>query len=537
MLENITREELILRRIFDDSVIQNKVLSSLNPELFDDIANQSITKAILIAYKKFGKFPQARDLNVILPDNSLEKNRLLKIINYDVDAIDKEVAVDVVETFFKEKKTEKILIDAAEAINQRNFKNISAMISELEKAVTFSLHLNTGLDLVKDTKEALRRLNETHKPIPSAISDIRAWTSGDSTTGGWYRAALSVFQGMPNVGKTILLCNEAAYAYQCGYNVLYVSLEMAEELIWERLAVNVTDIPIYSIRKESNGDIEKLLKQNKEKHARKCGNIKVRQLPSTTTPLEVENVMNEVKISEGYNIDILFVDYLGEMKPAKRSSTIQASSLYSQGKEVAEQLRDLAVKYEMPVVTASQVNREGYNNILMNMKNTAESAGVNNTADLMITITQDPYLEKYGLFLHTIIKNRFGPKMQAFVSQCDYQHMRVRSATGEQVAQYKESMLNQDVNVTSFTTLKTNSETALEMERIEKEKHDLKEKSRIQGVRDKIGTKESSQETSTDNQQEKIVEETPKNKDILDSKVDEEWEKAVKEAEASENNS
>jgi hypothetical protein len=226
-----------------------------------------------------------------------------------------------------------------------------------------------------------------------------------------------------------------------------------------------------------------------------------------------------VKISEGYNIDILFVDYLGEMKPAKRISTIQASSLYSQGKEVAEQLRDLAVKYEMPVVTASQVNREGYNNIQMNMKNTAESAGVNNTADLMITITQDPYLEKYGLFLHTIIKNRFGPKMQAFVSQCDYQHMRVRSATGEQVSQYKESMLNQDVNLSSFSEIKTNPETAIEMERIEKEKKALKEKSRMQGVRDKIGTKETPQETLTDNQQEKIVEETPKNKDILDTDI------------------
>ena len=163
------------------------------------------------------------------------------------------------------------------------------------------MYIDIGLDLVDDTDEALRRLNETHKPIPSAISDIRAWTAGNKQGGGWYRAALSVFQGMPNVGKTIFLCNEAAYAYQNGYNVLYVSLELAEELIWERIASNITDIPMDEIRGKTKDEIETLLKKNKEAGATDCGEMVVRQLSSTTNAMDIENLMHEIKVSKGYD--------------------------------------------------------------------------------------------------------------------------------------------------------------------------------------------------------------------------------------------
>lgn len=450
--QNISREELVIRRIYDDAIIQNKVITHLDPELFSDETNKTLCRAMIAGYEKYGRFPQSQETNLALGENTIEKNKFLKIMNYKVDDLDREMCIDIIETFFKEKKTQTILEEAAEMIGEKDFSNIAPLIKNLQESVNFSLYMDIGLDLKEDADEALRRLNETHKPIPSAITEIRSLTCGDLTTGGWYRSAISVFQGMPNVGKTIFLCNEAAFSYQSGFNTLYVSLELAEELIWERIACNITDIPLYQIRKEAAGDIEALLEKNKEEHATGCGTMVVRQLPSTTNALDIENLINEIKVSKGITIDIVFIDYLGKMKPAKRDTGTRDTSLYTQGKEVTEQLRDLAVKYEIPIVTASQVNRDGYGNTQSDMKNTAGSAGVNDTADLMITITQDPMLKQEHLYLHTIIKNRFGPNTESFITHCDYAHMRVRSANPDQVQTYRDSQMNQDASIPNFNT-------------------------------------------------------------------------------------
>jgi len=479
--QNITREELILRRIFDDFTVQNKILPHLEPTLFQDPLIQSLIKLALSGYKKYSRIPQAQDLVVALPDASAERNKLLKIMAFKPEAVDKQVAIDTIESFFKERKTESVLINAAEAIHRRDFKDIASMVKDLEEAVNFSLYMDIGLDLVDDVALALKLLNETHKAIPSSLSDVRAWTSGDKKSGGWYRSAISVFQGMPNVGKTILLCNEAAYAYQCGYNVLYVTLELGKEHIWERIAANITDIPLYKIRKEAEGDIEGLLRKNKEEHSAKCGNLLVRELPTTTTPMDLKNLINEIKVATGYNIDLLVIDYLQKMKANKGSAFGKSQSLYTLGLETSEQVRDVARELEIAALTASQVNKEGYDTTQGSMKNTAQSSGVNDTADLMVTITQDPWLQKYGMFLHTIIKNRFGPKMNVFLSECKYEYMRVRSAGNELVNSYRETQINQNIEITNFSEIK-NSDT-VKPATVGKTQQDVeKEHSRISGI-------------------------------------------------------
>jgi len=451
VFQSISREEIIIRRMFDDPVIQNKLLKHLDPDLFEDDIHKSLCTAITKGYNKYGKFPQAEELSLALPDNSAEKIRLTKIMNLRIKTIERNIVIDVIENYFREKKTENILGNAAEAIHDKDFANISSLILDLQEAVNFSLYMDIGLNLVEDVDEALRRLNDTHKPIPSALSDIRTWTMQGEGVGGWYRG-LSVFMGMPNVGKTILLCNEAAFSFQNGYNVLYVTLEMEEALIWERITVNVTDIPLNKIRGESGGDIKKLLREHKIGNNPKQGELFVRELDSTTTALDIENLINEIKLSEGITIDICFIDYIQIMKPIIRKGSInnRNGSLYSFGKEIAEQLRDLSRKHKIPIVTPSQLNRDGYSNTNADMKNTAGSAGLNDTADFIVTITTDPYLEKYGMFLHTIIKNRFGPKMITFLTECDTMHMRVRSASNEMRKQYSEAQVNETVQIANF---------------------------------------------------------------------------------------
>ena len=155
--------------------------------------------------------------------------------------------------------------------------------------------------------------------------------------------------------------------------------------------------------------------------------------------------------------------------------------MYTMGKEVAEQLRDLAMRYEIPVVTASQMNRDGYENTQVSMKNTAGSAGINDTADFIISITQDPLLKASKLFMHTIIKNRFGPNSVAFISECDYNKMRVRGASDEKFQEYNDAMMSQNTVIEGFNSEQGNSfntKPALKSEEEIKAQADLVERFR-----------------------------------------------------------
>lgn len=449
-VHDINREDIVLRRVFDDPIVQSRVSEHLEPDLFEDDVNKSVCNFINRYTKKYKKFPTAQTLVTALPACQ-ERTKIMNLANMPINQVDRDVAIDLITQFFVEQKTKLHLSEAAESIHERDFSRISELIQKLQKSVNFSLNLDIGLDGVEDTEEALRRLNESMKAIPSSISDINAHTANETSEGGWYRKALSVFMGMPNVGKSILLANEAAYAFQAGYNVLYVTLELAEELVWERIAANITDIPMGTIRTSEADYVQDLLKQNKIDNADSVGNIFVKKLPTTTTAVEIDNLIQEIMRTKGVQIDLLVVDYIGIMKPAKRASSFKEQSLYTSGKEVAEQLRDLGAIYEMSVLTASQFGREGYENNQASMKHTAGSAGLNDTADIMVTINRDPYLKEHSMFLHSILKNRFGPNSISFISKVDYNFMRVRMANNKQIKEFQDHMVSNDMQLSGFS--------------------------------------------------------------------------------------
>ena len=364
--------------------------------------------------------------------------------------MDRDFTIAMVESFFREKQTEKILTDAAEYIHDGKVDNIADLVKELHNAVNFTLNLDIGLHISDDVQEALDRLNKTALAIPAALELVRQATSAKDGYGGHYRKALSVYFGMPNVGKSILLCNDAAYAYQAGYNVLYVTMEMAEELIWERISTNITDIELGTIRGKTADEIQELLTKNKLEGADTAGNLYVKALPTTATVVDIENEIVEIKRTKGIDIDLLVVDYIGIMKPAKRNSSFKDHTLYTLIKEIAEQLRDLAKSRNMAVVTASQLKRDGYENKEASMKDVAGSVGLNDTADFIITIAQDPLLKACKLFAHMILKNRFGANGVPGLSKVDYDHMRVRTATADELNDYTERQINQTQSIAEF---------------------------------------------------------------------------------------
>lgn len=447
---DLTPEDLVIKNFFEDNTLQHRIAQHLEPILFYDDSNQKICDWIIRFHKAYNRYPGAQELVAAVPPCA-QRTKLINICNNQIQPMERNFVVDQIEKFFKERKTQAVLTDAAEAIHQRDFSNISDIVKNLQDSINFNLSLDIGLDVVEDVQEALDRLNESMRAIPSGFADIRAYTSNSNGFGGHYRKALSIFLGQPNVGKSIVLCSEAAFAYQKGYNVLYVTLEMAEELIWERIASNITNIPMSDIRVQNEAQMQELLKRVPDDETHSVGKLVVKSMPTTSTVVDIENEIIEIKRTKGFDIDMLVVDYIGIMKPAKRASSMTNHSLYTMGKEIAEQLRDLAKSRIIAVVTASQLNRDGYGNKAASMQNVAGSAGLNDTADFMMSITQDALLKSFGMFQHNIMKNRFGPNEVPTLSKCSYANMRVRSATTQEIQEYSAAQISQDGDADSFT--------------------------------------------------------------------------------------
>lgn len=238
--------------------------------------------------------------------------------------------------------------------------------------------------------------------------------------------------------------------------MFYISLEMAEELLAERVLANLCNVPIFDIVDSSVEDLTKLLDNNFKN--REKGKFFFRRLPTSTNPDDIERCVNEILLTKGIVIDLVVVDYLGIMKPKKRAG-VDTNSLYSIGKDVIEQLRDMADRTNTAVLTASQTNRDGYDELMASLKNTAGSAGINETADLIVTIARDVNLRSMGMFFHMILKNRFGENGAVFHSTFVKEFMRVVDATAESVSNYHQTLTAKQVNIKDFTRVSTGNVT------------------------------------------------------------------------------
>lgn len=449
----LSQEDLIIRFVFDDSNLHSKVFKDLEPNLFKEKINSDLVAKAEEFTTKHKRTPNAKEFYLYLDDNSNEKIKFLNIMRSSLDGVNKTFLVEKVESFIRNSKTYNVLVDAAQISFQNKLDEISPIVKRLQDAVNYKINTNIGLDAVEDIEEVLTRLKVVNTPIPSASDFIRAITGNAIRSGGFMRKALSLYLGQTNIGKTIHLCNDAAFAYMCGYNVLYVTLELAEEFILQRIYANTTGIEYNTITSKEADDIRIKLQNAYEGNNKQHGKLFVKEMKSSSTAMDIENLISQIKITMGVDIDLLVIDYIGKMKPVKRKDVGNFShNSYTMGNDVAEQLRDTAVGLNIAVLTASQINREGYDSTDVSLKNTADSVGINNTADLMIIVSQNQDLKTLKMFTNIVIKNRFGPKDMQYLSKCVYENMKIRDASKEEQTKYIDIISQKEKSVPGFNT-------------------------------------------------------------------------------------
>ncbi len=379
------------------------IIEYIKLDYFNNSDIRVVFKVIKEYYKQYHKAPNASELVQYLVSDE-QKESFKKVIQTS-KTLDKNISYDEIiintERFLGERAVYTTMMDIA-----GDFKNldISNVYQRFHDACNIRLYKDLGLDFYRGIDKLVEYLG---KPNPT-ISTGYKWL--DQKLGGGYLEegkALYIFVGQPNVGKSIFLGNAATTIASQGKNVLLVSLEMSEMMYATRLASKLTKIPIAELRNRKD-EIKHIL-EGKER-----GKIIIKEFPpSTLSPEQLENYSKTV-VDSGIKIDVMVLDYINLLRGKASAQS------YEKIKEIAEQVRAIAVKHGISVLSATQKNRQGVNNTESDMTTVSESMGLPATADAMFDISQTEEDKELGIVRLGMMKNRFGPNFGKVALRVDW---------------------------------------------------------------------------------------------------------------------
>ena len=279
-------------------------------------------------------------------------------------------------------------------------KDVGVIPKMLSDALAIAFDKNIGHDYFKDAEARWDWYNRKEAKNPSLIKIL-----DEITDGGIPKKTLNMFMATQNAGKSAAMCSLAANYMSQGLNVLYITLELSEEAVAERIDANLLNIPTKQVRTFPKDIFAKKLGKIQEKS---FGALKIKQYPTGTASAQnFRTLLDELERKQEFKPDVIFVDYLGITASAFYKAGSNANS-YTIGKSVAEELRALAVERDAMVWTAVQGNRGAMQNSDMNETNIAESIGILMTADFVLGLIRTEQLDELGHVLCKQIKSRYG---------------------------------------------------------------------------------------------------------------------------------
>ena len=339
------------------------------------------------------------------------------------------------------------IIDGKHATLQKN-----AIPDVLSKALGVTFDTNIGHDYLEnvDSRYDFYREQEQEERIPFDLDFFNKITKG-----GLLNKTLNIALAGTGVGKSLFMCHVAAAALSQGRNALYITMEMAEERIAERIDANLLNVPIDQLENLSKDMFTNKVSQIA---AKTQGKLIIKEYPTGQAHANhFRALLNELKLKKNFIPEIIFIDYLNICSSSRMKGMGGAINSYSYIKSIAEELRGLAVEFKVPIVSATQTTRSGYSNDDVGLEDTSESFGLPATADLMFALISNEELNNLGKILVKQLKNRYNDptKHNRFTLKVDRSKMRLsddddddgvinhepvfdKSNTQEQISKFKD---------------------------------------------------------------------------------------------------
>lgn len=418
-------ELLILNQLLKDEDYLRRVIPFLKDEYFTDWSERKVFQHVKTFVEQYNVSPSTEALEISLQgDKNLTEEEFTKVVDivqtFGEQQTNKEWILDETEKFCKDKAVYNAIVQSIQIIDGKDKKFTSEAIPEILKdALGVSFDNSVGHDYLIDSDERFEFYHKTEERIPFDLDMFNKITKG-----GLPNKTLNIALAGTGVGKSLFMCHMAAGAMSQGKNVLYITMEMAEERIAERIDANLMNVTMDDLKNLPKQMFDDRISRIRNKSE---GKLIIKEYPTASAHSgHFRALLNELNLKKEFRPDIIFIDYLNICASSrfKMSGSVN-SYIYIKG--IAEELRGLAVEFNVPIVSATQTTRSGYANSDMELTDTSESFGLPATADFMFGIISTEDLEKLGQLLIKQLKNRYNDPSQhkRFVIGVDRAKMRL----------------------------------------------------------------------------------------------------------------
>jgi len=415
----------ILNHLLNNEEFCRRVIPYIQKDYFEG-THKTVFDLIVKFVGTHNKLPTAKVLDLELrkvsaPEDILNNaSRLINEISTKSD-IDTEYLITEAEKWCKEKAVYNAIMDSIQIIDGKDKERSEGAIPEiLSNALGVSFDQAIGHDYIDNSDERFEFYNKKEDRIPFDLDYFNKITKG-----GLPNKTLNIALAGTGVGKSLFMCHCAASVLSQGKNVLYITMEMAEERIAERIDANLMNMPI-----ESLGSLPKNVFDDKIGKIAKSsiGKLIVKEYPTGAAHTgHFRALLNELKLKKNFRPDMIYIDYLNICASSRVRGLGGSINTYSYVKAIAEELRGLAVEFNVPIVSATQTTRSGYSNTDLGLEDTSESFGLPATADLMFALISTEELEELGQLMVKQLKNRYNDptKYRRFVIGIDRSRMKL----------------------------------------------------------------------------------------------------------------
>lgn len=420
-MENV----LIFKSLTDSSYLAS-IADAVQPEYFKSKSIANVFSIIKGFAEKRNKLPTITEIKAYLvsDDQKTEFKSLVQSFQSLDKVLDKDELYENTERFLKEKAVYHTMLNVAEDVS-RGIVDTSDVLQKFEKSCNISLVTDLGYDMYGNVETLIKDINSVESYIPSK------WEWLDEHLGGGFLEtgkALYVFAGETNIGKSIFLGNIAHNIAKQKKNVLLITLEMSELLYARRICSNVTKIPMTELTLNTP-TIRDVI-------SREEGKIFIKEFPpSTITPTQMKAFIKRFQ-EKGIKLDAIVIDYLNLLH-----STVGANS-YERIKNVTEQVRAMSYLFECPIISATQLNRAGFDQDNPDLATISESIGLAATADVIVSIYQNPEDREVNLIRMGMMKNRYGARGMTQAMSIDYPTLTIEQAEDIDLEEDDDDTLN-----------------------------------------------------------------------------------------------
>lgn len=401
-------EKTILKNLIRNELFTRKVIPFLKAEYFSDMYERTVFEQIQTYFEEYTSCPTIEALSIDLDNNtnlndkaSTETKKIVSSLDTIVSDEDTPIdwLVDQTEQWCKDRAIYIAVMNSIDVLDKSSLRSTGEIPEMLRDALAVSFDSHIGHDQLEDAEARFEFYRTEEEKLPFDLEYFNKITKG-----GLPNKTLNICLAGTGVGKSLFMCHMASAALMMGKNVLYITLEMSEERIAERIDANILNVPMKELPEMEKDLFDKRIDKLRQKTA---GKLIIKEYPTASAHVgHFRHLLQELHIKKDYKPEIIFIDYLN-ICASQRIRPGQGANSYTLVKSIAEELRGLAVECNVPLVSATQTTRSGYGSTDVGLEDTSESFGLPATADLMFALITSEELAELDQLVVKQLKNRY----------------------------------------------------------------------------------------------------------------------------------